>query len=73
VVGLVRDLITGTPVDKAGELWDAASQLTPGALVGAAGTAVGLALTDFAAKWNDPDVIKRWNFRGFVVGEAVAQ
>ena len=73
VVGLVRDLLTGTLVGKAKELWDVASQLNPGALLEGAGTLLGLALTDFAAKWNDPDVIKKWNFRGFVVGEAVAQ
>jgi len=73
VFGLVRDLITGTLVGKAKELWDVASQLNPGALLEGAGTLLGLALTDFAAKWNDPDLIKKWNFRGFVVGEAVAQ
>jgi len=67
VFGLVRDLLTGTLVGKAKELWDVASRLNPGALVGAAGTLLGLALKDVAAKWNDPDVIKRWNFQGFVV------
>ncbi len=60
VVGLVRDLITGTLVGKAQELWDAVTHLDPGRLVGAAGTLLGLALTDFAAKWNDPDLIKKW-------------
>jgi len=73
VVGLVRDLLTGTLVGKAGELWDMVTHLDLGTLRGAAGTAVGLALKDFAAKWNDPDVIKRWNFRGFVAGEALVQ
>jgi len=73
VWALVRDLLTGTVVGKAGELWDVATHLDLGTLLGAAGTAVGLALTDVAAKWNDPDVIKRWNFRGFVVGEAIVQ
>jgi len=63
VFGLVRDLITGTLVGKAKELWDVASQLNPGALLEGAGTLLGLALTDFAAKWNDSDLIKRWNFR----------
>ncbi len=73
VFGLVRDLITGTLVGKAGALWDTVTHLDLGKLLGTAGTAVGLALKDFAAKWNDPDVIKRWNFRGFVVGEALVQ
>jgi len=73
VVGLVRDLLTGTLVGKAGELWDMVTHLDLGTLRGAAGTAVGLALKDFAAKWNDPDVIKRWNVRGFVAGEALVQ
>jgi len=57
VWALARDLITGTLVGKAKELWDAASKLDPGALVGAAGTLLGLALKDVLSKWNDPDVI----------------
>ena len=73
VWALVRDLLTGTLVGKAGDLWNMATHLDLGKLLGAAGTAVGLALKDVAAKWNDPDVIKRWNFRGFVVGEALVQ
>ena len=73
VWALARDLITGTLVGKAKELWDAASKLNPGALVGAAGTLLGLALKDVLSKWNDSDAIKKWNFRGFVVGEVVVQ
>ena len=69
----MRDLLTGTLVGKAGDLWTTVTHLDLGKLLGAAGTAVGLALKDVAAKWNDPDVIKRWNFRGFVVGEALVQ
>jgi len=73
VWALVRDLLTGTLVGKAGDLWNMVTHLDLGTLLGAARTAVGLALTDVAAKWNDPDVIKRWNVRGFVVGEALVQ
>ncbi len=73
VWALVRDLLTGTLVGKAGDLWTTVTHLDLGKLLGAAGTAVGLALKDVAAKWNDPDVIKRWNVRGFVVGEALVQ
>jgi len=73
VWALARDLFAGTLVGKAKELWDVASKLNPGELVGAAGTLLGLALTDFAAKWNDPDLIKTWNVRDYVVGEAPVQ
>ncbi len=71
--GLVRDLLTGTLVGKAGALWTTVTHLDLGTLLGAAGTAVGLAVKEFTSRWNDPDVIKRWNVRGFVVGEAVVE
>jgi len=50
VFGLVRDLLTGTQVGKAGDLWTTVTHLDLGALLGTAGTAVGLAVKEFTSR-----------------------
>lgn len=63
---LLRSLLAGHLMGQAGALWDAVTRLDIKRLVGAA-------LADIAQQWDDPDVLKRWFFRGKVVGEAVVQ
>jgi LysM repeat protein len=47
-------------------LWDVVSKLTVGQLIDAGVKA-------FLDKWNDKDLLRRWHFRGWLVGYAIAE
>lgn len=62
---LLASLLTGHIVGDAAQLWDTLSHLDVRRLAGAA-------LDQVERDWNDPDIVKRWFFRGKVCGEALA-
>ncbi len=48
------------------QLWDVVSTLSPGQLIDAGVKA-------FLDKWNDKDLLRKWHFRGWLVGYAIAE
>ncbi len=65
VLQLLKGLIFDHLIAKAQDLWKALSQVQWGQALGAL---AGI----FMADWDNPDFIKRWFFRGQIIGEAVA-
>jgi len=70
LVGLIwkflKSLFTGNLLSDIKALWDDVSKIDFNALVQA-----GLDYLD--KKWNDPSVWKRWHFRGWIIGYAIAE
>lgn len=63
---ILKSLVTGNLVSDAKELWEQLKNLDWGALVEGW-------LDRFAERWNAPDLLARWHFRGWVVGYAIME
>lgn len=63
---IVSSLLTGNLLSDASRLWSDVSKLDWKALVKGW-------IDRFEAKWNAPDLLSRWHFRGWVIGYAVME
>ncbi|HBW89295.1 MAG TPA: hypothetical protein DEG17_10580 [Cyanobacteria bacterium UBA11149] len=63
---IVESLFKGTILADAKQLWDSLSQLNLEQLIEAG-------IEHLAEKWNQPDLLKRWHFRGWLCGYAIAE
>src|SRR5215217_568653 len=63
---VVKSLFTGNILSDAEGLWDLVKELDVKQLVAAG-------LKSFVKKWNDPSLLTRWHFRGWLVGYALAE
>ena len=63
---LLKSLVTGEILGDAKNLWDKISNLDVSKLVEAW-------IDDFVGKWNNGSLLKKWHFRGWVLGYAIAE
>lgn len=63
---IFKSAITGNILSDVKGLWELVKSLQPSALIDAG-------LKAFLRRWNDPSFLRRWHFRGWVVGYAVAE
>jgi hypothetical protein len=64
--GIFRSLISGSILSDARELMHQLSQLDPGELA--------MALGDWLdARWNHPQLLRRWYWRGWIIGYVIAE
>lgn len=63
---VMKSLIKGSIISDARALWDAIKNLDPEELIEGW-------INDFVARWNHESLLKRWNFRGWIVGYAIAE
>jgi hypothetical protein len=63
---VLESLFQGTLLTDAQQLWDSLSKLDVNQLIEAG-------LQHFLDKWNHPELLKRWHFRGWVCGYAIAE
>ena len=63
---IVESLFKGTILADAQGLWETISKLDIPQLVEAG-------IEDLAQKWNQPDLLKQWHFRGWLCGYAIAE
>ena len=63
---LLKSVFTGQFLSDLEGLWELVSSLSTSALVDAG-------IQAFLARWNDTGFLRRWHFRGWVVGYAIAE
>jgi hypothetical protein len=63
---VLKSLFSGEILSDAKNLWDQISSLDVSQIVESW-------ISDFKKKWNDESLLKRWHFRGWVIGYAIAE
>jgi LysM repeat protein len=63
---LLKSVLTGRFLSDLEDLWNWVSTLSASALMDAG-------IQAFLSRWNDTDFLRRWQFRGWVVGYAIAE
>ena len=63
---ILESIIKGKLLDDVASLWRQVSSIDAKALIASG-------MDSFAAKWNAPDLLRRWHFRGWAVGYAIAE
>ena len=63
---IFKSVITGTILSDVKGLWSLVTSLKPTELINAG-------LKAFVSRWNDSNFLRRWHFRGWVVGYAIAE
>ena len=66
VWNILKSIFTGQFLSDLKGLWELVSSLSPSQLIDAG-------LKAFLSRWNAPDFLRRWHFRGWVVGYALAE
>lgn len=66
VWNVLKSIFTGELFSDLKGLWELVSSLKPAQLVDAG-------IKAFLSRWNAPDFLRRWHFRGWVVGYAIAE
>ncbi|WP_075298531.1 LysM peptidoglycan-binding domain-containing protein [Stigmatella aurantiaca] len=66
VWNILKSIFTGQFLSDLKGLWKLVSSLSPSQLIDAG-------LKAFLSRWNAPDFLRRWHFRGWVVGYALAE
>lgn len=63
---VLKSLFSGELLSDAQSLWNQISSIDVSALIEAG-------IEQFVEKWNHPDILKRWHFRGWLCGYAIAE
>ncbi len=63
---IIKSVFTGQFLSDLKRLWELVGSLSPSQLIDAG-------IKAFLSRWNSPDFLRRWHFRGWVVGYAIAE